>query len=132
KPFDDLSDKHNWTGKIILVAEDEKSNFELVKAILSKTKASIKWVKNGKEAVDFCMKNDQIDLVLMDIRMPEMNGYEATKKIKVFKPDLPIMSLTAYALAEDQEQSVTSGCDDHISKPIKPLELMDKMSRYLK
>jgi PAS domain S-box-containing protein len=132
KPFENLSDKHDWSGKIILVAEDEKSNFDLVKAILLKTKAIIKWVKNGKEAVDFCMKNDQIDLVLMDIRMPEMNGYEATKKIKVFKPDLPIMSLTAYALAEDQEQSVTSGCDDHISKPIKPLELIDKMSRYLK
>ena len=132
KPFDNLSDKHDWSGKIILVAEDEKSNFDLVKAILLKTKASIKWVKNGKEAVDYCMKNDHIDMVLMDIRMPEMNGYEATKKIKVVKPELPIISLTAYALEEDREQSITSGCDDHISKPIKPLELMNKMSQYFK
>ena len=131
KPFDNLSDKHDWSGKIILVAEDEKSNFELVKAILSKTKVSINWVKNGKEAVDFCLQNKQIDLVLMDIRMPEMNGYEATKKIKVVRPDLPIISLTAYALAEDREQSQISGCDDHIAKPIKPHELMNKMSSYL-
>ena len=132
KPFANLSDKHDWSGKIILVAEDENSNFELVKAILLKTKASINWVKNGKEAVDFCMQNKQIDLILMDIRMPEMNGYEATKKIKAIRPNLPIISLTAYALAEDREQSETSGCDDHISKPIKPSELMDKMSNYLK
>lgn len=131
KPFSNLSDKHNWSGKIILVAEDEKSNFELVKAILLKTNISINWVKNGKEAVDFCLQNDQIDLVLMDIRMPEMNGYEATKKIKAVKPHLPIISLTAYALTEDKIQSETSGCDDHISKPIKPTELVDKMSQYL-
>ena len=131
KPFENLSDKHNWSGKIILVAEDEKSNFELVKAILLKTNATINWVKNGKEAVDFCMKNDQIDLVLMDIRMPEMNGYEATRKIKVTKPDLPVISLTAYTMAEDKEKSVASGCNDHISKPISPPELLDKMSRYL-
>ncbi len=131
KPFDNLSDKHDWSDKIILVAEDEKSNFELVKAILLKTKVSINWVKNGKEAVDFCMQNERIDLVLMDVRMPEMNGYEATKKIKSIKPYLPIISLTAYALVEDKEQSETSGCDGHISKPIKPHELIDKMSSYL-
>ena len=132
KPFQVLSDKHDWSGKIILVAEDEKSNFELVKAILLKTNATIDWVKNGKEAVDYCLEKDQIDMILMDIRMPEMNGYEATKKIKVIKPVIPIISLTAYATAEDREQSIISGCDDHLSKPIKPNELMDKMSRYLK
>lgn len=126
------SGKHNWTGKNILIAEDENSNFELLKATLLRTNANVIWVKNGKEAVDFCRTNDSIDLVLMDIRMPEMNGYEATEVIKARNPHLPVVSLTAYAMADDREKSISAGCDDYISKPIKPNELIEKISVYMK
>jgi PAS domain S-box-containing protein len=132
KPFSDLSDKHNWSGKCILVAEDENSNFELVKATLLRTNANVVRVKNGREAVDYCLNNSEIDLVLMDIRMPEMNGYEATEFIKARKPGLPVLSLTAYAMAEDREKSILAGCDDYISKPIKPNELIDIIGAYIK
>jgi PAS domain S-box-containing protein len=132
KPFHELSEKHDWTGKNILVAEDENSNFELVRATLLRTKANIIRAKNGKEAVDYCLRNEGVDLVLMDIRMPEMNGYEATEVIKAKQPELPVVSLTAYAMADDREKSIMAGCNDYISKPIKPNELIEKISVYLK
>lgn len=130
KPFSNKSDKREWSGKVILVAEDENSNFEFLQATLLRTNATILWAKNGIEAVDVCFKN-KIDLVLMDIRMPEMNGYEATRKIKAKMPDLPVVSLTAYAMTEDRDKSLAEGCDDHISKPIRPNELIEKISKYL-
>jgi PAS domain S-box-containing protein len=131
KPFEVISDKHDWSGKTILVAEDENSNFEVLKATLSRTNAKVLRANNGKEAVELCSKK-KVDLVLMDIRMPEMNGYDATRVIKAKLPDLPIVSLTAYAMAEDREKSLAVGCNDHLSKPIKPHELISKISRFLK
>jgi len=132
KLFDKETDKQEWSDKVILVAEDKDSNFELVKATLLKSNVHIKRAVNGKEAVKICLKNESINLVLMDIRLPEMNGYEATKRIKAKKPDLPVISLTAYAMTEDKEKSLQAGCDDYISKPIRPQELISKISSYLK
>jgi len=131
KPFAGNSGKNDWTGKTIVVAEDENSNFELLRVILAKTNVTIFRANNGKEAVDLCLKK-KVDMVLMDIRMPVMNGYEATEIIKGHDPDLPVISLTAYALPDDREKSLQVGCDDHISKPIKPIELIEKISRYMK
>ena len=130
KPFSDKRDIRQWSGKTILVAEDENSNFEFMQATLLRTNAKILRAKTGIEAVDVCFRN-KIDLVLMDIRMPEMNGYEATRKIKAEMPDLPVVSLTAYAMTEDRAKSLAEGCDDHISKPIRPNELIEKISKYL-
>ncbi|MCD4664701.1 MAG: PAS domain S-box protein, partial [Bacteroidales bacterium] len=93
KLFDKETDKQDWSEKVILVAEDEDSNFELVRAALLKSNVKIERAKNGIEAVELCTKNESINLVLMDIRMPVMNGYEATKQIKAEKPDLPVISL---------------------------------------
>jgi len=132
KPFSSITEKHDWKDKSILVAEDEISNYELVKATLLKTNAKLLWAKNGKETVEICKNNDTIDLILMDIRMPEMNGYEATKIIKEMRHDLPVISLTAYAMADDMEKSLEAGCDDYIAKPIKPQDLIDKISLYIK
>ncbi len=131
KPFNKKSDKTQWENKLILVAEDEQSNFELVKATLFPTNAKIIRAHDGKEAVVICRKNDNIDLVLMDIRMPVMNGYEATRLIKEFRPDLPVISLTAYAMSDDKKKSLDAGCNDYISKPIKPTEFVDKLKEYL-
>jgi CheY-like chemotaxis protein len=131
KPFAKQTEINKMTGKFILVAEDENSNFELIKAMLQSTRANIIRANNGKEAIEICRKNNNISLILMDIRMPEMNGYIATKLIKEFKPSLPVISLTAYAMADDREKSIQAGCDDYISKPINPQELLEKIMKLI-
>ena len=123
---------HDWRGKTILVAEDERSNFELIKATLQKTEVEILWAKNGLEAVKMAFDIPEISLILMDMRMPEMNGYEATLKIKEIRSDLPIISLTAYAMTEDQDKSFSAGCDEYISKPFNPIDLIRIMDKYIK
>lgn len=86
--------------------------------------------KNGKEAVEICM-NNIIDLVLMDIKMPIMNGHEAAKKIKELFPELPIIAQTAYSTEADRELALKYGCNDFISKPIDREKLFALMSKYL-
>ncbi len=121
----------DWSDKTILVVEDEDSNFELVEATLFQTKVKILHAVNGKEAVEICRQRDDIDVVLMDMRMPVMNGYEATEIIKAEKPDLPVISLTAYAMAEDRQKSIQAGCDDYISKPILPGKFIETINKYI-
>jgi CheY-like chemotaxis protein len=123
--------KYNWKNKTLLIAEDENSNFELIKASISKTGIKIIRAMNGEEALEFARSNDDIDLILMDIRMPKMNGYDATRNIKSIKPELPIISITAYAMSEDEEKSLEAGCDRYISKPIRPARLLELIDEYL-
>ncbi|MCD4746872.1 MAG: response regulator [Bacteroidales bacterium] len=126
-----VNNMYKWNNKTILIAEDVESNFELIKTVLRKTKAKILWAKNGKEAVEECKTNDNINLILMDIRMPEMNGLIATSKIKQFRKNIPIIAQTAYAMVEDEIKSINAGCIAHISKPIKPKLLLSKINKYL-
>ena len=116
--------------KIILVAEDEEFNFQLIREFLPDGKYSILHAKNGKEAVDICRNNSQIMLVLMDIKMPEMDGQEATRIIKGFRPDLPIIAQTAYALTSEREEFMKCGFDDYITKPIHKEEFLKKVDKY--
>ncbi|PKP29439.1 MAG: hybrid sensor histidine kinase/response regulator, partial [Bacteroidetes bacterium HGW-Bacteroidetes-17] len=115
----------------ILIAEDDESSFEFLKVVLKKTAQFILWASNGEEAVSHCKNHPEIDLVLMDINMPVMNGYDATKAIKELRPNLPIIAQTAYAIAGDREKSLAAGCDDYISKPIKRKELIDKINKLI-
>lgn len=115
----------------ILVVEDDTSSFEFLKIILKNTAQFILWAQNGEEAVKLCKNDPDIDLVLMDLNMPVMNGYDATKAIKSFRPTLPIIAQTAYAIAGDREKSLAVGCDEYISKPIKREELLDKVSKFI-
>jgi CheY-like chemotaxis protein len=131
KPFVRQSDKHDWTGKTILVAEDELSNFELINATLQKTNARVLRAVNGREAVDIVRDKFNIDLVLMDIRMPVMNGYDATREIKIINSGIPVISLTAYAMPDDREKSLMAGCDEHITKPFNPKDLLLKLENFL-
>jgi len=126
-----ISGNRNWKGKTILVAEDESSNFELINATLQNTKVKVIRARNGKEAVLSFMESDAIDLILMDIRMPEMDGYEATKRIKKINSKIPVISLTAYAMAEDREKSFQAGCNEYISKPFNPVDLLNKIDKYM-
>lgn len=123
--------KYNWKGKTMLVAEDENSNYQLIKAIIGHTGVKLERARNGQEAVDIVQDNDNIDLVLMDIRMPELNGYDATRIIKSYNKNLPVISITAYAMSEDESKSFSAGCDEYISKPVKPTILLDLIDGYI-
>ncbi|MCL3780264.1 response regulator [Prolixibacteraceae bacterium JC049] len=116
----------------ILIAEDVESNYLYLNAVLSKIKANIIWAKNGLEAVKKCEEHDNLDLVLMDLQMPEMNGYDATKKIKLIRKNLPIIAQTAFAMSDDRAKAIAAGCDDYLAKPIKSNDLLDIVNRYLK
>jgi CheY-like chemotaxis protein len=87
-------------------------------------------VKTGVEAVEACRKNPDVDLVLMDIQMPEMDGYEATRQIRQFNKDVIIIAQTAYGLAGDREKSIEAGCNDYISKPIGKDKLQAIVQKY--
>lgn len=115
--------------KTILIAEDEFSNYLYLVELLDGTDTKILYASNGQEAIDIC-RREQIDLVLMDIRMPVMNGYIATKQIKALKPDLPVIAQTAYALETEMKGLVTD-FDDFIIKPISRAIFKQKLSRYV-
>jgi CheY-like chemotaxis protein len=127
------SDKKNinWENKTILITEDNPSSFLLLKIILGKTNANILHSSNGKEAVELCKTNPDINAVLMDIQLPVMNGYDATRKIKQNRKDLPVIAQTAHALAEDEIKSKKAGCDDYLTKPIQREKLFAVLSKYL-
>jgi PAS domain S-box-containing protein len=120
-----------WTHKQILVAEDDNTNFMFLQTILEPTGAIVIHAMNGEEAVKICRENENIAMVLMDIRMPILNGYEATRQIRTFRSELPVIAQTAYAMPEDQIKATQAGCNGYISKPINRHQLMEFLEKYL-
>ncbi|MCX6283226.1 MAG: ATP-binding protein, partial [Bacteroidetes bacterium] len=118
-------------NKTILLVEDEESNFLLIKTILKHSEATLLWARNGKEGVEMIDSNNDISLVLMDIKMPVMDGYEATRMSKILRPKLPIIAMTAHALYGDEEKAFESGFDNYIPKPISKSLLFTKLEQYL-
>ena len=116
----------------ILIAEDDDASAMLAKLIMKPFYREVLLVKNGLGAVEACRLNPDIDLVLMDIRMPIMNGYVATNQIRQFNPKVVIIAQTAHALTADFEQAIASGCNDHIAKPIQKNELITLVQKYFK
>ena len=114
---------------LILVAEDEDSNFELVRIVLSKRYRLLRAV-NGIEAVTYC-EEEHPDLVLMDIRMPDMNGLDATRIIKEVNHDLPVVALSAYAFDENIREAKAAGCDEFMAKPFRVEDLIDMVEKYV-
>ncbi len=119
-------------GLKILVAEDEQYNFIFLREILSEYKVEVIRANNGLHAVKLCNEHPEVDLVLMDIRMPVMDGLEATKKIKETFPKLPVIAQTAFALESDRKMAMNEGCDDYIAKPIRRNDLVSKIIDNLK
>jgi CheY-like chemotaxis protein len=117
----------------ILVGEDEDYNYMLLRENfkLFFHEATLIRASDGEEVVSIALSNDSIDLILMDIRMPLMNGYQATVLIKQSKPLLPIIAQTAYALADDRARALLSGCDDYIPKPYEYDELFEKVNKCI-
>jgi len=112
------------------VAEDEYGNYRYLYEVLLADKLNVVHANNGQEAIDMCKKSEDISLVLMDIKMPVMNGITAARLIKEFRPDLPIIAQTAYA-GESVKLSNIDVFDDLIAKPINRNELKRKMKRYI-
>lgn len=116
---------------LILVAEDDDSNFKLIKAIIGK-KCDIEWAKNGQEMVDlFNQHGDKAKAMLMDIKMPIMNGLEATKIIRQADMEIPIIMQTAYAFSSDKENAMKAGATEVLVKPITLSILRTTLSKYL-
>ena len=126
-----VSTKTNMAqAPLILIAEDEDSNYELVRIVLAKRYRLLRAV-NGIEAVTFC-EEEHPDMILMDIRMPDMNGLDATRIIKEVDPDIPVIALSAYAFDENIREAKAAGCDEFMAKPFRVEDLLDMVRKYVK
>jgi CheY-like chemotaxis protein len=129
--YKSTSKQYDWSNKVILVAEDVELNYKLISSALVGTKANVLWAKNGEEAVEICENNPNINVVLMDIQMPKMDGYDATKAIKRSKPSMPIIAQTAYAMPNDNIKCMEVGCNDYIAKPLNTNILLEKIEKHM-
>jgi len=127
----ELNDKLAWEGKTILIAEDEESNFKFLEMLLKNTGLNLLRATNGVQAIDLCNKNKDIDLILMDIKMPELNGLDATKEIKKIRTNLPVIAQTAHAMHNDEKNSLEAGCDDYIAKPLRKEKLFMLINKWM-
>ncbi|MFC2081545.1 response regulator, partial [Bacteroidota bacterium] len=118
-------------NRTILIAEDDPSNYLFLESLLRPTKAELIWARDGNQAVEIHSSNGKIDLILMDIRMPSLNGLLATEKIRIRDKKIPIVALTAFAFNDDRMKSSEAGCNEHITKPVKIEELKYVLMKYL-
>ena len=115
----------------LLLAEDDFANAEYVKLVVRHQNINIIHAKNGAEAVDLFKNNPLVDLILMDIKMPIMDGYEATREIRRLNVDIPVIALTAFALDGDREKALNAGCTDYLTKPVSKDILLSVIGSYL-
>ena len=126
-----MKDTPDWADKVILVAEDEILGRKYLEKVLKPTRVKIIFANDGQEAVDKFKAFDEINLVLMDLKMPLKNGYEATVEIKSLKPGVPVIAQTAFAFLQDEAKAMEAGCDEYLSKPLTRTKLYNKMIKYL-
>lgn len=122
---------YSWKDKVILVVEDEEDNYTFIEAILHDSQAQLIHANNGKQAVELCKSISKIDLVLMDIKMPQKSGYEATREIKSIRPELPIIAQTAFSMKEDRDKCMEAGCSNYITKPFDVDIFIKMIDQYL-
>ena len=122
---------YDWRKKTILIVEDEENNILFLNEIIKRTGASVLEAREGNQAVKFVEENPAISVVLMDLMMPEMDGYSATRKIKSIRPNLPVIAQTAYSNAREKKKSLEAGCDGYISKPYNRPELLDLINTFI-
>jgi two-component system cell cycle response regulator DivK len=120
----------NWKGKVILIVEDDEVSLEFLKELFEPYKVKLFYSYNGQSAIDNCKSNPEIELILMDVQLPVLNGMEAMKEIKKFRPDIPVIAQTAFAMSGDKERYLHDGFDGYISKPINLQELITLISKY--
>ena len=128
----------DFMGKRILLAEDNELNAEIAMELLKEEGFLIDWVKDGQECFDKLEEADEgyYDLILMDIQMPVMDGYDATARIRRMKDEekasIPIIAMTANAFAEDRQKAISTGMNDHVAKPIDMKVLLPVMAKYIR
>jgi len=122
---------YNWRGKYILVVEDDHINYSYLDILLKPTRAKILHAEKGEEAIALCRKKNLINIVLMDIRLPGINGFETTREIRAIRNDLPVIAQTAFATETDRQAALDAGCNDFIAKPIRANEMLDLIKKYL-
>lgn len=122
---------YKWTGKTILIAEDTDCSFLYLKTILRNTEAIVLWASSGQEAINMVREHKEIDVVLMDINMPGVNGFDATIAIHSIRPDLKVIAQTAFVHDNEVQLCYASGCSDYISKPIDKNRLLEKLGVVL-
>jgi len=122
----------NWQGKKILIVEDVINNYELLGKMLQKTNATILWADTGRLALQFFKSHQDLSLVLMDIKLPDIDGLELTRQMKLNRPGLPIIAQTAFAMSGDREKVFESGCDEYLPKPISRIKLLRVLSQFIK
>jgi CheY-like chemotaxis protein len=120
-------------GSKILIAEDDETNFYYLNALVTReTGAKVLRASNGREAIELFKVNPDIKLILMDMKMPEIDGFEATQQIKLIEPNVTIIAITAYAMSGDEERIIAAGCDGYLSKPINKKSLQEKIAEFIK
>lgn len=120
----------DWEGKVILIAEDEPANFLFIAKVIESTKAKVIHAENGTSAIEIIKDNPDIDLILMDIHMPELNGFDAANAIKSLKPEIPVIMQTCYPEVNTEELSKVS-FDDFVKKPINITKLLVMLNKHL-
>ncbi len=120
-----------WAGKVILAVEDDDVSLEFFKELFEPYEIVLLSANNGQTAIELCKSQPKIDLVLMDVQLPVLNGKEAMKQIKKIRPDLPVIAQTAFAMAGDREAYINEGFDDYIAKPINVQELISSVDRFI-
>ena len=126
------TDKNDLNGRVrnVLIVEDDYINYRLIESLLRNENIKLTHAKNGNEAISACEHENNFDAVLMDLKLPELDGFQATKAIKEKNKDLPIIAITAYSSAEDRLKALDAGCDEFIIKPIKKSILFQKLEKY--
>ena len=119
-------------NQVLLIAEDDTTNFLYLKEVVEDYFIEIIHAINGLEAVEICKENSDINMILMDMKMPGLDGFEATRQIKKILPNVPIIAQTAYAFKEDKVKALEAGCDNYISKPIGSQALLDIITKCQK
>ena len=128
-----MENVNNIYGITVLVAEDDRTNYMLLeRSLVKEFRANVLHAENGYEAVNLFESTPNIDLVLMDMKMPEMDGYEATRLIRKISTTVPIIAVTAFALIADSEKALEVGCNDYVSKPFDRENLLYKIRLILK
>jgi len=122
----------DWSNKTILIAEDDEISYKYLNLILTrKTRVNVLWAINGQLAIDFCRQYKHIDLVLMDLQLPIVDGMEAIRQIQAFQPHLPIVVHTAHAHRDECEKCYEAGCDEYVTKPANFQDLLYKIEILL-
>ena len=125
-----ISSQSSWIGKVVLIAEDDESNYNYLSTIISEVGIQSIRAVNGQEAVDCCKGNQTIDLALIDVRMPMLDGYETTRKIKELRSSLPVVIHTAFVSTDGKTRAYNAGCDEFLPKPISRKEVIELFNRF--